>query len=238
MFNKDRAFVIAEAGTCHAFPISESRLGTALKYVDAAKLAGADAIKFQIFADPTPDSMFCWIDGDERRVQRWRDSFMTPDEWFKVRRAAEARGMMFLASVFEHETVGWLHHLGVKATKVASRAAKDFPYDKGVPPYLISLGMHEEEALPKISQEHYFLQCEANYPSTDWWIGGDYGFSDHSGSPWRAIDAIGRGCRLVEVHFYRGDCSPRIEAGPDYYASLTVDQLKLVCEARDAYAGR
>jgi sialic acid synthase SpsE len=75
------------------------------------------------------------------------------------------------------------------------------------------------------------FECEANYPSTLKWRGDAPGFSDHSGNPWRAIDAIARGCQWVEVHFY-DDPS---EAGPDLPASLDPDQLALVCKVRDAF---
>ena len=46
------AYIIAEAGTAHAGDIK-----TAMQFVDAAKNAGADAIKFQMF---TPrEELFC-----------------------------------------------------------------------------------------------------------------------------------------------------------------------------------
>jgi sialic acid synthase SpsE len=60
------------------------------------------------------------------------------------------------------------------------------------------------------------------------------GFSDHSGKPFLGIDAISRGCKLLEVHFKVDG----IDAGLDLPACLTVDELRLVCEARDYYAER
>ena len=237
--DRDRCFVIAEAGTCHASPNHNQRVGFALKYVETAKDAGADAIKFQMFCDPNPETMFCWMDGDEHRVARWRWSAIPFDGWCQIKEFADGLGIMFLVSTFEHVTVGWLNELGVEATKVASRAAMCFPYGESPEPYLVSMGMSGE---PPTRQERYFLEpgvkpphllkCEARYPSTLVWDGtADYGFSDHSGNPWRAIDAISRGCKLVEVHFF---INP-IHAGPDRPASLNVPQLKMVCEARDAF---
>jgi sialic acid synthase SpsE len=76
------------------------------------------------------------------------------------------------------------------------------------------------------------LECEANYPSTARWKNRLPGFSDHSGNPWRAVDAIARGCRLIEVHY----CIDPRDAGPDLPASLSLEQLRTVCEARDAFA--
>lgn len=209
--------VIAEAGTCHMGQVS-----VALKYVEAAAKAGASAVKFQMFSPPF-DDMFCWIDGDEERSIRWAESALRLDDWREVKIAAEAEGLVFLASVFQHSTVDWLNRLNVEAVKVASRAAKDFPYEDSNGPFLISHGMYGP--VPCRGKQ-YHLQCEANYPSTAWWDGDTFGFSDHSGNPERAIDALRRGCRLVEVHFYIN----LNDAGPDLPASLTTDELELVCK--------
>ena len=138
-------------------------------------------------------------------------------------------GLVFLASVFQHSTVEWLNRLKVDAVKVASRAARDFPYAASRGPFLISHGMYGP--VPHVGEQYHF-QCEASYPSEIWWDGKTFGFSDHSGNPKRAIDAIGRGLKLLEVHFY---IKPE-DAGPDLPASLTLDQLSLVCRARDDFA--
>jgi N-acetylneuraminate synthase len=230
--NRDRAFVIAEAGTAHAAPNPQDRLPKALRYVEAAAKAGADAVKFQWFSQLIGSStMFCWIDGDELRSNRWLASEMPIGEWAQVKEFAEACGLVFLASTFQHSTVVWLSDLGVVATKVASRAAVSFPYNNKVPlPYLISTGMCD----PSSGSNRYLLECEARYPSTSAWRGEHPGFSDHSGKPFLAIDAISRGCKLIEVH-YRID---RVDAGPDLPATLSLDQLATVCEARDYWAGR
>jgi len=232
---RDRAFVIAEAGTAHAAPNPQDRLPKALRYVEAAAKAGADAVKFQWFwangsgvLGDLKYEMFCWIDGDKRRSNRWLASEMPIEGWAQVKEFAEACGLVFLASAFQHSTVAWLRDLDVVATKVASRAATSFPYDKAPAPFLISTGMYNVDAMGG-----YLLECEARYPSTTAWHGKHPGFSDHSGKPFLAIDAISRGCKLIEVH-YRVD---RVDAGPDLPATLSLDQLATVCEARDYWAG-
>lgn len=235
---RDRAFVIAEAGTAHANPCREARLRKALELVDAAASAGADAVKFQWFwqydgANPLPlrDDMFCWFAGDEARLPRWLASVMGRDEWAQVKEYAEACGLVFLASTFQHATVSWMGHLGVVASKVASRAAKEFPYDFTPKPHLVSLGMFDALYAPL---DAFLIECEARYPSTRRWKAMRPGYSDHSGRPFNSIDAISRGCALVEVH-YRIN---RVSAGPDLPATLSVDELRLVCEARNYYANR
>ena len=222
MLDLSRPLIISEAGTCHASPNAGERLDKAKRYVLAAHDAGAGCIKFQMFDDT---DLFCPYEGDEQRMPRWLDSRLTLDEWRQVKEFTEACGMVFLASVFQHSTVVWLHKLNVEATKIASRAVEKFPYGEAPEPYLISTGMFKA---PPLDCEHYVFECEANYPSTAEWRGPDTGFSDHSGNPDRAIDAMKRGCKLIEVHFY----IDRIDAGPDLPASLNPYQLRTVCNSR------
>ena len=225
---QDRCFVIAEAGTNHAADIPEARLPRALDYVDAAAYAGADAIKFQWFSDDAANVAFP-LPGDELRRPRWARSSMALDQWYEVRNFARAKGLVLLASAFEYTTIKWIAALDLPATKVASRAVAEFPYDGSPKPYLISLGMSGPVSF---IDNAIYLECESKYPSTLRWQGTHPGFSDHSGTPWRAIDAIWRGCRIVEVHYHLDER----DAGPDLAASLTLDELKLVCAARDAFA--
>jgi N,N'-diacetyllegionaminate synthase len=221
--SRETPLIIAEAGTCHAGPVAE-RLPKALRYVSAAARAGAGAIKFQMFSG---QPIFCQVAGDEERRVRWDASVMSFVEWQQVKAFAEHKGLMFLASVFDHEAIEILHELDVVATKVASRAAKNFPYFDSVAPtpYLISTGINY---LNKVSDGIYF-ECESNYPSTSRYRGDFPGFSDHSGTPLLAIDALLKGAKYIEVHFYIDDA----DAGPDYPASLTLDQLKIVCDMRN-----
>lgn len=229
--NRDRAYIIAEAGTCHASRIREERLPKAIEYVHAAARAKADAVKFQIFATPIqPPDMFCWIEGDEDRSERWALSELTLDEWRIVKAEADGLEIDFLASVFQHTTVAWLDDLSVIFRKVASRAAATFPY-KGAPvPHWVSTGMlmPPAEFIDRVN----FIECESKYPSTMSWQGKYPGFSDHSANPEYAIDAMNRSCKLIEVHFY----IDRKDAGPDLPASLTTQDLARICRVRDALA--
>ena len=103
---RDRAFIIAEAGTCHASLNSHKRLEKAKQYVLAARDANADCVKFQMFDDT---ELFCPYPGDDQRRSRWDDSEMSFGDWCQVKEFTEACGMMFLASVFQHSTVGMLN---------------------------------------------------------------------------------------------------------------------------------
>ena len=231
----DKPFIIAEVGTCHADINPINKFGRAIKYVIAAAKAGASAVKFQVFDEPHPESMFCWMPGDNALNIRWLESRISLDGWKIIKQACDELGIKFLASVFEYETVKWLSELNVEATKVASRAAGNLVEFKDAPkPLLVSNGMYE--VIKNVNyvwgRDFNVLECEANYPSVARWRDIHAGFSDHSGNPWRAIDAMARGCKLVEVHFYIDS----LHAGPNLPVSLTLDELKLVCEARDGIA--
>lgn len=230
-FPEGRAFVIAEAGTNHAAPNYNDRLSRALSYVAAAAQAKADAVKFQILLFPF--DLFCPFPGDEARQPRWVDSVLDLADWRQIKQAAEGRGLVFLASVFQNSGVEMLKTLDVAAVKVASRAAATFPYQRLDGPFLISTGMIDFQVKHSWRPTNSFLMhCESKYPSSAVWDDIYDGFSDHSGTPWRAIDAIARDCSIVEVHFHVDER----DAGPDFRASLDTDGLRLVCEARDAFA--
>jgi hypothetical protein len=71
-------YIIAEAGTSHAHPDPITRYARAMHHVTHAHQAGADAIKFQIFAE---GPLFCPLAGDDKRWERWKQTFLTLDEW-------------------------------------------------------------------------------------------------------------------------------------------------------------
>ncbi len=219
------SIVVAEAGTAHL-----GNLGKALSLVSGAASAGAQIVKFQMFSAPvTRESMsWCWIEGDTTRRDRWEQSALSLEEWKVVRAMAENHGMGLVGSVFQDSTLHWAEELGMPFVKVASRCAKKFPYDSLAVPPVISLGMEPPDNAPDNAR---FMQCESNYPSTRWWERSSLGFSDHSGSPWRAIDALARGCPMVEVHFYTDEA----DAGPDLTASVTVQELEMIGRARAAF---
>lgn len=221
-------YAIAEVGTGHLGSLIRAK-----EFVHIAKAAGADAVKFQLFCPHTP--LFCSIEGDEKRHQRWWDTSLTWGEWQVVRQKCGDLGIDFLASVFQDKGIAWLKDLEPAAYKVASRAAKTYPYDKVPGPFIVSdgFGLPPFKARGTVAEKGlYTLHCVPEYPvrlGNAKWLGENHGLSDHSGTPWPAIDALARGAKIIEVHF--GD-----KEGPDGPVNLTIDQLKMVCDARDAFA--
>ncbi len=228
--NGQPCYIIAEAGTGHV-----GNLVVAIRLVRAAADSGADAVKFQMFVPDEP--LFCPLDGDGRRRKRWNETAMEFYHWEMVKNACDAEGITFLASAFQPTAVQWLKQLNVAAYKVASRAAATYPYDAVPGPFIISDGMcHLPNPNPVYPENTIFLNCRMEYPTpladAYWCSEPDEGLSDHSGTIWPGLDAMARGCPMLEVHF----AIDKDDAGNDAPVCLTVDQLKLLCEARDAFA--
>ena len=224
--NGKRCFIIAEAGTNHADPALSERKEKAIHYVAKAKEFGADAVKFQIFSH---DALFCPLEGDHTRWIQWEKSRLSLSDWEQVKRYADKLGIIFLASAFQTDVIDWLKAMELTAYKVASRAAKSYPYRDVPGPFLISNGFGFKSKV----RNTIVLQCTPEYPSTVRWKGKHPGFSDHSGSEWTGIDAMARGLSLLEVHFH---CDSNVwHGGPDQKVCLSPKQMKNLCRARDAF---
>lgn len=220
--------IIAESGTAWAHLNPNDRISSVLSHAKAAANAGADVFKVQMFV---PDEeLFCPVEGDDKRWNWWRNTFLSLDDWRRVKWHCEAKlGVTFMASAFQVTAVEWLNELGVKYHKVASRAAATYPAKLANAPLIVSNGF----GLRVPFGAHYALWCVSKYPTpldeARW--DDDYdGISDHSGTVWPAIEALSRGAGIVEVHFVVGE-----DTGPDAKVSLTVEQLGMICEARDAF---
>ena len=218
------AYIIAEAGTAHG-----GNIKTAMQFVEAAKNAGADAIKFQMF---TPrEELFCPMEGDEYRWAWWNQSMLTFDEWKIIKQHAKNYGIDFFASVFQKTGIEWGKKLEFPVWKVASRATKVFPYKEVAGPFLIS--DHALECKRDYYSDEVWLDCYGQYPtplSLAGWNSSYDGLSDHSGTIFPALDAMARGASVIEVHIKLND------SGPDAESSITPYNLRQITEARDGFA--
>lgn len=235
-----KTFVIAECGTGHAGETRDDRVRLAMHLAEASIRAGADAVKFQLFVHG--ENLFCPMEGDERRWARWIRTMLDEKDWAWIKDNVEDRPgsptsptPVFLASAFQYGAVKMLTRLGVKAYKVGARAADTFPWVEDAP-HIVSINFMLSRTIR--TRIYVALACRGKYPTplneARWNMAEGFtwpeGLSDHSGTPWPAIDAIMRGAYVVEVHVKLDDEG----AGPDASSAVTFDQLKLICEARDA----
>ena len=239
------ALIVAEAGTNHHSRIPKERIERAKLCIDTAAECKADIVKFQLFV--MGEKLFCPMEGDEKRWLRWKGTFLNLHIWHDLRDYAEEAGIELMLSAFQQTGVEWVNTLGLRH-KVASRAAVAYPYDSAVGDLIVSTGSEQARALKRYGRVAWpyhckTLQCVMEYPcplSKSRWDGNDYdlesapdtaGLSDHSGTPWPAIDAMARGAEIIEVHFR----PPGIEEGPDAVVELTPEQLRMICDARDGF---
>ncbi|OCX43346.1 pseudaminic acid synthase [Campylobacter ornithocola] len=176
----EKVFIIAELSANHA-----NSLEVALKTIQAAKKAGADAIKIQTY---TPDSLTLnsnkkdfIIEGGlwhGRNLYELYKEAKTPYEWHeKLFECAKNEGLICFSSPFSKEDVNFLRKFNPSAYKIASFEANDYNFVRYVAkenkPTLVSTGIAYEEELEmivKIFQEEnnqnlILLKCTSAYPS-------------------------------------------------------------------------
>ena len=238
-------FVIAEIGLSH-----EGSLGLAFAYIDACADAGVDAVKFQThIADAESSEKEPWrvqfSKQDDRRIDYWRRTSFTEEQWLLLREHAEKRDLYFMSSPFSNEAVDLLERIGTHAWKIASgELTNDFLFDRiceSKLPVLISTGMsrleeidHVIARLKKHSVPYAVLQCTSMYPTPPEKLGLNMvetyrerfncpiGLSDHSGTIFACIAAAALGASIFEVHVVFS----RKMFGPDVGSSLELDELK------------
>ena len=253
-------FVIAEAGVNH-----NGSLARALEMVDVATAAGADAVKFQTFKTeniitrtaPKAQYHIETTGGDEQ--QSWFDLLKTQELTAEMHEAlmdrCRERGILFMSTPYDEESVDLLHNLGVVAFKVASTDANnisllEYMADKRLPMILSSAMTTMEELELSVGairarglEELVVLQCTGNYPSADFdanlkamqTIAQRFdlptGYSDHVPGSYAAVAAIALGACVYEKHFTISRNLP----GPDHRSSLKPNELvELVSAVRSA----
>jgi len=260
MNQSNKCFIIAEAGS--NFKISKDNnlnFNQALKLIDVAKEAGADAVKFQLFRAKslyTKDSGNADYLGGKKSIFEIISDMELPYEWLpKLKEYCDKKGIMFLCTPFDKESVTKLEEIGIKMYKIASYSVTNIPLLKEVAkkdkPILLSTGASTLEdieiAVKSILDEGNnkitLLQCTAKYPAPLESINLrsinfikkhfnlPVGLSDHSRDPVIApLGAVALGATVIEKHFTTDN---NLE-GPDHkYALLPTELKKLVDSVRN-----
>lgn len=173
-------YVIAEAGVNH-----NGKLDLALKLVDVAAAAGADAVKFQTFvADRVarPDARKAAYQerqtgANQSQLDMIRALELSFEAFREVAAHCKRQGIQFLSTPFDHESADFLATLGVPAFKVPSGEVTNHLYLAHVArksrPLVVSTGMASlsevAEALDVVRRAGAppvaLLQCVSNYPA-------------------------------------------------------------------------
>ncbi len=173
-------FVIAEAGVNH-----NGDLPTALRMVEAAADAGADAVKFQTFraerlvtcSAPKADYQQRTTDPAESQYEMLSRLELPEAAYGPVLERCRVRGILFLSTPFDEESADFLERLGVPAFKVPSGEITNLHFLAHLAakrkPLIVSTGMatlgEVEVAVQTIraagNEEIVLLQCASEYPA-------------------------------------------------------------------------
>lgn len=178
---KGKTFIIAELSANH-----NGSLDLAVKTIEAAARAGADAVKLQTYRADT----ITLNSNDENFVIRnnslWDgltyyqlySKAYTPWQWHKtLKETAEKSGLIFFSSPFDKLAVDFLEELSVPAYKIASFEINDLPLieyaAKKNKPVIISTGVADfneiEDAVSVCrkagNNDIILLKCTSSYPA-------------------------------------------------------------------------
>ncbi len=245
----NRVYVIAEAGVNH-----NGSLELALQLVDAAAEAGADAVKFQTFRadtlvlDSAPKAAYQTdATGEGTQAGMLRSLELTEDDHRALIERCADRGIEFLSTPFDVESVSLLVELGVARMKMPSGHLTNVPFLRAVAatslPVILSTGMatldEVAEAMSVLEgsgcprERIVLLHCTTEYPTPPEDVNlsamltlrdtfdVEVGYSDHTEGTVVPIAAAALGATILEKHFTLDRSLP----GPDHRASLEPGQL-------------
>lgn len=247
------AYVIAEIGSNH-----DSDLGRARELIEAAKYAGADAVKFQSFTaegllNPLrPDESGKWAPHPAYPVL---ERLTLPEEWHEILKMHCASvGITFLSAPFESKRAALLNEIGVDAFKLASGELTNEPFIEEVAsfgkPVILSTGAAYMEEVRRAvelvtGQKNHqvaLLHCASLYPPSyeDVNIRAmaalarefacPVGISDHTPGSTVALGAVALGASIVEKHL----TLDRNLKGPDHPYAMEVEEFRtMISGVRD-----
>ena len=251
-----RTLIIAEAGVNHN---GDAEL--ALRLVEAAADAGADLVKFQTFrADRMvtrhagrADYQVANCGRDESQHALLSRLEMSRDMHQQLLAHCHSRGIGFLSTAFDIESVELLVELGIDRFKIPSGEITNLPYLRHVgrlrqavilstgmatlAEIAAALGVLESAGTPR--ERITVLHCNTAYPTPMDDVnlramltirdacGVRVGYSDHTLGIEVAIAAVALGASVIEKHLTLDRRMP----GPDHQASLEPAELAALVAA-------
>ncbi len=245
-----KVFIIAEAGVNH-----NGSLDLAKKLIDVACESGVDAVKFQTFKTENVISKSAekaeyqkvTTDKDESQFDMIKKLELDVDAHYELIDYCNKKGIMFLSTPFDHESIELLDSLGLEIFKIPSGEITNLPYLRHIGSLkkrvILSTGMADigeiEDALDVLIKEGTpkenitLLHANTMYPTpmedvnlrAMVTIGKtfdiEYGYSDHTLGIEVDIASVAMGASVIEKHF----TLDKDMEGPDHRASLEPHEL-------------
>ncbi len=243
-------FIIAEAGVNH-----NGSIDLAKELIDKASWAGADAVKFQSFkaeklmtkSAPKADYQ-AENTGQESQYDMIKRLELDEKAHILLRDYAATKGIEFMSTPFDHESIDLLAEIGVKRFKVGSGDLTNLPFLRYMTtkslPIILSTGMSDMQEIKAVlaeiaktgfpNDQITVLHATTEYPapidevnllamkSMMKELKVVVGYSDHTKGIEIPIAAVALGATVIEKHF----TISRDFEGPDHKASLEPAELK------------
>ena len=238
-------YVIAEVGINHNGDLAIAKL-----LVEAAVLAGADAVKFQkrklreTYREEIIDQPRHGEQGLQYIVPLLIEFELPDDQFRELFDYCRASGITAMCTPWDRASVDFLETCNLAAYKIGSPDLTNFPLIEYVAatgrPMLLSTGMSTEEEvrrtlafLEQCHAEYALFHCVSTYPAAPEeinlrfmerlreWSGRPVGYSGHDDGTAISLAAVAMGARILERHL----TLDRTMRGPDHKASLEPAQF-------------
>lgn len=253
---KSHVIIIAEAGVNHNGNISMAK-----ELIDAAAAAGVDYVKFQTFQASK------LVSATAEKAAYQRESTGEGETQFQMLKKleldeaahdeliayCESRGVKFLSTAFDEDSVDMLYTKGIRIGKIPSGELTNKPFlvkmAQTFPQIVLSTGMSTMDELVESvnvlvtagskKENITILHCNTEYPTPMKDVNlkamlaiqqqceTAIGYSDHTLGIEVPIAAVALGATLIEKHFTLDKNLP----GPDHKASLEPEELKSMVQS-------
>ncbi|UWG97849.1 N-acetylneuraminate synthase [Dehalobacter sp. DCM] len=175
-----KVFIIAEAGVNH-----NGDINLAKKLIDAAKTAGADAVKFQTFQAENlvskvaqkADYQKQTTGAEENQLAMIKKLELSFDDFRELKKYCDQKEILFLSTPFDYDSIDFLDSLGMPIFKAPSGEITNLPYLIRIAntgkPVILSTGMSDLDevglALKALQNNGAgpltLLHCHTQYPT-------------------------------------------------------------------------
>lgn len=176
----NRIYIIAEAGVNH-----NGDLSLAKQLIDAAKTAGADAVKFQTFVStnlvsrlaPKAEYQKQTTGQTESQLEMLKKLELSFEHFTMLHQYAKEIGIDFLSTPFDFDSIDFLAELGMPIWKIPSGEITNKPYLLKIAdtkrPIILSTGMSTMEEIGEALEVFHeydrkditLLHCNTEYPT-------------------------------------------------------------------------